>query len=192
MWGFHQGLTTEHGYQAHPLGWPVQWRPTSFFYESPVPAQTVCGADSCSSAVTAIGNPVLWWLASAAALAAVWWLVRYRDWRAAAALSGVVAGWVPWLGLAHRTIFTFYTVAFAPWMVLLVTWGLARVLALPDDGDGPPPGPARDARRRAGITATVAVLVVVAVVSAFFLPLWTAHPVPYWFWRLHIWLPTWV
>ena len=140
MWTFHRGLTAEHAYEAHPLGWPLQWRPTSYFYETPVPAGAACGADRCSQAVTAIGNPVLWWLASAAAVAAVWWVLRHRDWRAAAALSGLVAGWVPWLGLAHRTIFTFYSVAFAPWMVLLVTWGLARVLDLPDDrpdGDDP-------------------------------------------------------
>ncbi len=192
MWTFHRGLTTDHTYEAHPLGWPIQWRPTSFYYESPAPAQAACGSDRCSAAITALGNPVTWWLASALALVAVWWVVRHRDWRAAAALSGVVAGWLPWLPLAHRTIFTFYSIAFTPWMVLLVTWGLARALGLPDDGDGPPPGPERDARRRVGITVAVAVLVTVAVVSAFFLPMWTAQTVPFRLWRLHIWLPRWI
>ncbi len=205
MWTFHRGLTSEHTYEAHPLGWPVQWRPTYFFYETPVPAQAACGADRCSVAVTALGNPVLWWLASALALVAVWAFVRHRDWRAAAALSGVVAGWVPWLGLAHRTIFTFYSVAFAPWMVLLVTWGLSRALGLPDDGGGRAAASATDggpgagtgadlraeARRRAGLAVTVAVLVVIAVVSAFFWPVWTGQPVPFGFWRLHVWLPRW-
>ena len=32
MWQFHNNLTAEHAYAAHPLGWLIQWRPTSFFY----------------------------------------------------------------------------------------------------------------------------------------------------------------
>jgi len=191
MWSFHQGLTSEHTYAAHPLGWPLQWRPTSFFYESPAPARLACGSDRCSSAITAIGNPVLWWAASLAVLAAVWWLVRHRDWRAGAALAGIAAGWLPWLAYAHRTIFTFYSIAFTPWMVLTLTWGLGRLLGRSDDGDSPPDR-AGDARRRAGLTVTVALVALVVVVSAFFYPLWTAGTVPFWFWRLHVWLPTWV
>jgi dolichyl-phosphate-mannose-protein mannosyltransferase len=39
---------------------------------------------------------------------------------------------------------------------------------------------------------TVAVLAVIAVVSAFFWPVWTGRPIPFWLWRLHVWLPSWV
>ncbi|WP_298462165.1 dolichyl-phosphate-mannose--protein mannosyltransferase [uncultured Cellulomonas sp.] len=191
MWTFHRGLTAEHSYAANPWGWPVQWRPTSFFYEAPVPARAACGADRCSAAVTAIGNPVLWWAASLAVLAAVWWLVRHRDWRAGAALSGVVAGWVPWLGYAHRTVFTFYSIAFAPWMVLTLTWAVGRLLRVPDDGPAPRTGVVPRSRVP-GLTLAVALVTVVVLVSAFFLPMWTAQTVPFWFWQLHIWLPTWV
>ena len=190
MWGFHQGLTSEHSYAAHPLGWPLQWRPTSFFYETPEPATLACGADRCAAEVLALGNPVLWWMACVAALAAVWWLVRYRDWRAAAVLSGVVAGWLPWLALAHRTIFTFYSIAFTPWVVLTVTWALSRVLDLPDDDARPSPEPLR--LRNPGVAVTATVVVLVAAATVFFYPLWTAQPVPFWYWRLHMWLPSWI
>ncbi|WNB85101.1 hypothetical protein [Cellulomonas sp. ATA003] len=194
MWDFHRGLTSEHGYAAHPLGWPVQWRPTAFHYETPVPARAMCGADSCSAAVTALGNPVLWWAASVAVLVALWWLVAHRDWRAGAAVSGIAAGWLPWLGYAHRTIFTFYSIAFAPWMVLTLTWAVGRLLGLPDDAAptddrAPRPGAVRSRTR---LALVVALLTVVVVVSAFFWPVWTAQTVPFWFWRLHVWLPTWV
>jgi dolichyl-phosphate-mannose-protein mannosyltransferase len=179
MWGFHTTLTSEHTWAAHPLGWPVQWRPTAFYYKESVPAELMCGADRCWSAIIALGNPVLWWAACLALVAAVWWLVRHRDWRAGAVLSGVVAGWLPWLAYAHRTIFTFYSIAFAPWMVLAVVWALHRLLHTPG-------------RRQLGITVTVALTLLVAVVGAFFYPLWTAQVTPYWFWRMHVWLPTWV
>ncbi len=35
-------------------------------------------------------------------------------------------------------------------------------------------------------------LVVVVLVSIFFYPMWTGIQVPFWFWTLHIWTPTWV
>jgi hypothetical protein len=30
------------------------------------------------------------------------------------------------------------------------------------------------------------------LVSAFFWPIWSGQTVPYEFWRLHMWLPSWV
>ncbi len=183
MWNFHNNLTATHAYAAHPAGWSVQWRPTSFFYDTPVPARAMCDADACSQAITSLGNPILWWAASAAMLACVWWLLRTRDWRAGAALSGILAGWVPWFAYTHRTVFTFYSIAFAPWMVLVLTYALGKALGPPD---------ADPARRRRGGSWVAAFLTLVVVVSAFFYPIWTAQVVPYSFWHLHMWLRTWV
>ena len=183
MWTFHTTLTSPHAYAASPLGWPVQWRPTSFFYETPVPAHAACGADSCSQAITSLGNPILWWAATAAIVAVVWWGVRARDWRAGAVLSGIVAGWVPWFAYLHRTIFTFYSIAFAPWMVLTLTYALGRVLGSPHDSPG---------RRRRGASWVAGFLTLVVLVSAFFYPIWTAQVVPYTFWHLHMWLSSWI
>lgn len=181
MWGFHNGLETPHDYAASPLGWPVQWRPTSFFYQSPEPAQQACGADHCSQAITSLGNPLIWWLASIAVLACVWWVVRHRDGVAVAVLSGIVAGWLPWFAYAHRTIFTFYSIVFAPWMILALTYAGWRVLQGGDDVG-------RTVRRV--VVAALAVLVV--AVSVFFYPVWTAQVVTFRFWQLHMWLPSWV
>jgi len=183
MWSFHTNLVSPHAYAASPLGWPVQWRPTSFFYEAPVPANAACGADSCSQAITSLGNPILWWAATAAVVAVVWWGVRGRDWRAGAVLSGILAGWVPWLAYTHRTIFTFYSIAFAPWMILALTYALGRVLGSAES----------DAvRRRRGAGWVVGFLTLVVVVSAFFYPIWTAQVVPYTFWHVHMWLSSWI
>ena len=138
MWAFHNGLETPHSYAAHPLGWIVQWRPTSFFYPTEVSgltgqaAQDACGATSCSQAIVALGNPVLWWCAAAAIIVAVVWLFRYRDWRAGAVLSGIVAGWLPWFAYAHRTIFTFYSIVFTPWVVLTLVYVIGLVVGPKD------------------------------------------------------------
>jgi dolichyl-phosphate-mannose--protein O-mannosyl transferase len=189
MWAFHNGLETPHSYAAHPLGWIVQWRPTSFFYPTEISGLTgqqavdACGSDNCSQAITALGNPVLWWCGAAAILVTVVWLIRYRDWRAGAVLSGIVAGWLPWFAYSHRTIFTFYAIVFTPWVVLTLTYVIGLVVG-PKDLE--PVG-----RRRAIIGCGVLVGLIV-LVSAFFYPIWSAWVVPYDFWHVHMWLRTWI
>lgn len=189
MWRFHNGLETPHDYAAHPLGWIIQRRPTSFYYPTEVSsltgpdAQAACGADSCSQAIVSLGNPIIWWAGAAAVLVAIVWLLRYRDWRAGAALAGIAAGWLPWFAYAHRTIFTFYSIAFLPWVVLTLVYVLVLVV-------GPPDSSPR-ARRAAKIGVGVFIGLVVGV-SIYFYPIWTAWVVPYDFWHSHMWLPTWV
>ncbi len=45
--------------------------------------------------------------------------------------------------------------------------------------------------RRAGIRVVVGYLVLAALVSAFFYPLWTGTQTSFLFWQMHIWLPSW-
>ncbi|HEY0189173.1 MAG TPA: phospholipid carrier-dependent glycosyltransferase [Cellulomonas sp.] len=187
MWHFHTTLTAEHAYAAHPLGWILQWRPTSFYYPTSISeltgtaAQEACGSSSCSQAITSIGNPVIWWCGALAAVIAVVWLIVRRDWRAGAALSGIVAGWLPWFAYSHRTIFTFYSIAFGPWVIITLVFVLSLLTRSTDP-----------VQRRRGVIVTTALVTVVLAVSAFFYPIWTAWIVPYDFWHIHMWLPSWI
>ncbi|CAM3588070.1 dolichyl-phosphate-mannose--protein mannosyltransferase [Isoptericola cucumis] len=189
MWDFHTGLSSEHGYAAHPLGWIVQWRPTSFFWEKDAPGTGGCpadAADACARAVTSLGNPLLWLLAALAIVATVWLGVRLRDWRALAVLSGTVAGWLPWFAYAppfsDRTIFTFYSIVFTPWVVLTLLYPM--VVALERTEDRPGRG-----RTVAVITVVVAMIVAVSVV---FYPLWSGMQVPYPYWQSVMRLESWI
>ena len=130
MWDFHNNLTPEHSYAAHPAGWLIQWRPTSFYWPDPAPPPEACGAERCVQAITSLGNPVLWWLGALALVALVYAAVRLRDWRAWAILAGYAAMYLPWFAYAHRTIFTFYAVAFVPYVVLCLTFVLGWVTGL--------------------------------------------------------------
>jgi len=190
MWHFHNTLTSPHPYAAGPLGWIIQWRPTSFWYPTEISglkgqdALNACGATSCSQPITSLGNPLIWWAGAVALLVAIWWLVRHRDWRAGAVLSGIAAGWVPWFAYAHRTIFTFYSVAFVPWVVLTLVYVLGLII-----------GPSRegDERGRRGAMWGVGVFVVLVVaVGLFFYPIWTAQTIPYTQWHIRMWLPSWI
>ncbi len=183
MWTFHTELRAEHPYIAHAGGWLLQIRPTSFFYESPTPAEQACGADRCSQAITSLGNPFIWWFAAAALVAAVWWAVGRRDGIAAVLVAAVLAGWLPWFLYPDRPIFTFYAITILPFLALLLAWAVATMWRWAS-GD-----PYR--RRWVATGFWVAGLLVVAT-TAFFWPLWTAEVVTYRFWQLHMWLPSWV
>ncbi len=124
-YSFHVGLDAEHPYMSNPWGWIVQWRPTSFYYESLNQGDLGCEAIRCSSAITSVGNPVIWGLAPVALLIVLAaWIIR-RDVRCGVILAGLAATWLPWFAYQERTIFTFYTIVMVPFVVLALTYCLA-------------------------------------------------------------------
>ncbi|MDR0482350.1 MAG: phospholipid carrier-dependent glycosyltransferase [Cellulomonadaceae bacterium] len=139
MWNFHTSLEAEHPYAANPLGWIIQWRPTSFFWER-VTNHEACGPEQCAQAITSLGNPILWWLGAASILLVAVLGIWRRDWRGLAVLSGIIAGWLPWMAYMHRTVFTFYSIAFAPWVILTLTFVGVLGLEVFDDDPAVEPG----------------------------------------------------
>ena len=125
MWQFHTHLETPHNYQSQPWTWLLQLRPTSFAYEK---VGSVCGSDQCVRNVVALGNPLMWWLAVPALLLALWAMLRWRNWRIGVVVCGYLAMYLPWFMYTDRTIFTFYTVAFVPYVALVLAWALGVML----------------------------------------------------------------
>lgn len=182
MYAFHVGLSTPHSYASPAWQWPMMIRPTSMYWHQDDFGVNGCQLPSgCTEAVSSIDNPLLWWAGIAAS---VYLLVRFvlvRDGRHALVLTGLAATYVPWLLYPERTIFQFYTVAMVPFLVLALTF------ALRDLARGP-----GSMTRASGQAWVVVFLAVCVVLSAFWYPVWTGLPVPYEFWRLHNWLPTWI
>jgi dolichyl-phosphate-mannose--protein O-mannosyl transferase len=98
-------------------------------------------------------------------------------------LVGLTLTYVPWLLYPERTIFQFYTVVMMPFLVLALVLALREVAGRRDE-------PLH--RRQAGERTVMVFLVVAVLVSAFFYPVWTGMNVPYEFWLIHNWMPTWV
>lgn len=183
MWDFHTSLTSEHNYMSSPYGWILQLRPTAFFFRD---AEGVdCGATRCVNAIHALGHPFIWWAGAAALAYALWRVVRHLDLMALTVSLGILAGWVVWFPYAYRTIFTFYSVAFAPFVVLTLTWALRRI-ALPNALAG---YAGIDRYSRGGSLAVAAFLAVCLIFAGFFLPIWTGMAIPYEYWQTHMWVP---
>lgn len=180
MMDFHTGLVSGHPWESHPSGWIIQFRPTLFYFEESTPS--TCGASRCVEAITSVGNPLIWWFALAALCWAIWRFFLKKDATGLIVASGTLIGWLPWAPLAHRTVFTFYSVVMAPFVVMTLAWGLKR-LAQPAELEG------RYHRIRS-LTAGWLIVAILAM-SAFFLPVWIGEPVPDWYRTMHVWFPTW-
>ncbi|WP_309131559.1 phospholipid carrier-dependent glycosyltransferase [Brevibacterium sp.] len=188
-YSFHVGLESEHPYMSNPWGWIVQWRPTSFYYESLSHGDLGCAATKCSSAITSVGNPVIWGLAPVALLLVLAaWILR-RDVRAGVILTGLAATWLPWFAYQERTIFTFYTIVMVPFVVLALTYCLALLWGRAPVGvprGRRVPGPLLLRRLGVGL-----VLVAAIMAFAYFWPIYTGEVIPFEAWNARMWNVTW-
>jgi len=182
IYRFHVNLTSEHAYEAHPLGWLVGLRPTAFFYESYPAGTNGCElADGCSSAITALGNPFIWLSGAAALIYIIYRYARHRERVLGLVLLGTASLYLPWIILSERTVFQFYVVSFQPWLILglvLVIQQLRRKLL---------------AKSKALANATTIGFVALAFGAfVFFLPVNTGMYLPFELWQLRMWLPSWI
>lgn len=182
IYNFHVGLTTPHSYAAHPLGWLVGLRPTAFFYESYEFGQNGCQIESgCSTAITALGNPLLWLSSTLAIGYLLYRYARSRERILGLILLGVSSLYLPWLVFSGRTVFQFYVVSFQPWLILglvFAIWQLRSVIA---------------AKNQSLSKVFLPAFTVLAIaVSAFFLPINTGIFIPFELWQQRMWLPSWI
>jgi dolichyl-phosphate-mannose--protein O-mannosyl transferase len=104
-----------------------------------------------------------------------------RDWRSGAILAGIIAGWVPWLLYLDRTIFTFYTVAYLPFLVMAVAFTIMKLL------QHKPP------QQQPVVIALIGIYLLAVIAAAWwFYPIWTGEVIPYDQWKLRMWMPTWI
>lgn len=180
IYGFHANLHAQHTYASNPLTWPFMLRPTSFYWSE---KESGCFLDSanqmCSSAITALGNPLIWWAAFIASSVLLGSWFRTRDRLTSLIFVGIIAGYVPWLFLMNRTVFEFYVIAFEPWMIFMLVFGLKTWYE-----NSPKP--------RRAVYLISGFVGLTALVSLFFLPIWTGMWIGYDFWRIHMWLPSWI
>jgi dolichyl-phosphate-mannose--protein O-mannosyl transferase len=195
MYQFGVNLSSFQSYKSNPVGWMVLARPISFYWCS----SPKCGVPTGqASEVLAIGTPLIWWGGTLALVFCLfWWLsgligdlvfrrTPRRDWRAAAALLGVAAGWLPWVWYAwhdNRTEFYYYAVVYEPFMIIAITLCLGLII-----------GPTRAApgRRAMGAIGAGGYLIAVLINLAYLYPVLTAEIIPYSSWMSRMWFHRWI
>lgn len=170
------------------LAWPLQLTDTLFigkYHVQPLSFDfpTLCGpsADSsdCLTTVANVGNPVVWWVGVACLVAAlVMAIIRRGDWRVLAVWSGMLAGWAPWLLYMNRTTYSFYSIAFLPWVILATCYWLDWLARR---------GRYVNSLRNAAVVLDVATI----AIGIYLLPLWTFVPMTTTAWLFRVILPGW-
>ncbi|WP_375388675.1 dolichyl-phosphate-mannose--protein mannosyltransferase [uncultured Amnibacterium sp.] len=191
IYAFHTGLSTPHPYQSPAILWPLIARPTSMYWDA---TAGTCGQDSCVSAITDLPNPLIWYAAVAASVYLVVRFIRRREWQAALILMGFVGGYLPWLQYPNRTMFFFYSIAFEPYLLLALAATIGLMVVRPPELDTA--AELRSAELSYGLRIRRGViggfLIAAVLLSAFFFPISAGIPVPYQFWHIHMWSPTWI
>ncbi|MGL4745570.1 MAG: phospholipid carrier-dependent glycosyltransferase, partial [Dermatophilaceae bacterium] len=124
-----------------------------------------------------------WWVGVIALAVVLWWWLRRRDWRAGAIAAGFVGGWLPWFAYSDRTIYTFYAVAFEPYVVLAIAFVIGLWVGRRESDPG---------RWRRRCLVVGGYLLLSLALFAFFWPVYSAEVIPYDHWRWRMWLPSWV
>ena len=178
MLGFHTGLVEKHSYDSNPWGWMILARPTSFFYGSP----KGCGAKSCSQEVLALGTPFLWWLGTVAVIVVfgLWIrsaILRRVDPALTIIVTGMAAGYLPWFFFQKRTVFSFYAIAFEPFVILALVY-CARAL--------------KSNYGRTGEFLLASLITLIFLNFIYFLPLYMGEILTYDAWHARMWFTSWI
>ena len=178
MWDFHTTLTASHPYAANPWSWLIMGRPTSFYYQAP----KGCGANACAQEVLALGTPLLRWSGVIAiAVTFGYWIAR-REWQSGLLLLSLAAGYLPWFNWQKRTVFNFYTIAFEPFVILIIIYALSKYLEPNEEGAIP----------RSRRFACYGFLTVIVLNFLYFLPLYLGNVITYAHWSSLMWFPSWI
>lgn len=180
---FHTNLTSAHSYQSNAWTWPLNLRPTSFYYEEYSQGVKGCNFETCAEEVVALGNPLIWWAATLAICHQIWNWFTKRDGRSIAMVLVFLSAWAPWLFFQERTVFSFYSIVMLPYMVLALASSCTMFL-------GPVTTWSKVRAKRA--LALGSYVVSVVILSAFFYPIWTGEMIPKWYWQLHMWFSSWI
>ncbi len=178
MWDFHTTLTASHPYAANPWSWLIMGRPTSFYYQAP----KGCGANACAQEVLALGTPLLWWSGVIAIAVTIGYWIARREWQSGLLLLSLAAGYLPWFNWQKRTVFNFYTIAFEPFIILIIIYALSKFLE--PNAEGVIAGPRR--------FASYGFLAIIVLNFLYFLPLYLGNLITYTHWSSLMWFPSWI
>jgi dolichyl-phosphate-mannose--protein O-mannosyl transferase len=89
--------------------------------------------------------------------------------------------YLPWLVLAERTVFQFYSVSFQPWLILGLVFALRQLRRQ-----------LNKTSQRLATSVVIGFFALALALAIFFLPVNIGLYLPYELWQLRMWLPTWI
>jgi dolichyl-phosphate-mannose--protein O-mannosyl transferase len=104
---------------------------------------------------------------------------RRNDSAALLVLIGIVAGYLPWFAMQQRTMFTFYAIVIAPFLVLAIVY-CAKLLL--------------DSGLKPVVSQTIVggLFALIVLCFIYFLPLYMGQTITYDQWKMRMWFDSWI
>ena len=167
MYSYHSSLESEHVYSSTWYEWPTIVRPMLYYVE------TV--GDGVSEGISAMGNPLIWWVGIPAFVYLLYLAFKERDRIALFLTVGYMSQYLPWV-FVSRSTFIYHYFPSVPFVVLMIGYSIYRLLKL-------------NAKLKPAVFVYVAL---VAVLFVAFFPVISAYPATLEYAKLLKWFGKWV
>jgi dolichyl-phosphate-mannose--protein O-mannosyl transferase len=125
-WDYQLGLTATHPWSSKWWSWPLMLRPVLFYYQNDDQGRILM--------ITALGNPILWWASTLAAIVSLGEIIRlwFKDRGAilnhtlTPLLIGYLSFFLPWIPI-HRVVFIYHYLPCYAFALLMLTYWLTKV-----------------------------------------------------------------
>lgn len=167
MWGYHANLNASHNYASPWYQWPFMYRPTWYFFKD--------AGNGTISGILAIGNPAIWWASIPALLGMAYLAVKRQLWAGLFLATLGLGLYLLWAVQPRPLVFMHYMFESIPFACLAIAYFIDRLW-----------------REKDFQLLAAAYMAVAIAMAVFWYPLWTGLPIPQAFYRMHLWLPTWI
>jgi dolichyl-phosphate-mannose--protein O-mannosyl transferase len=110
---------------------------------------------------------------------AIGYFIYRRERGAGLILMFLLASYLPWLAFPERTTFYFYSIAFEPFLILVIIYVIAKALETPE----------YQGERKKYVMAGVGLI---ALCFAYFFPLFVGGVMTYEDWYSRMWFTSWI
>lgn len=181
MFVYHSTVShTSHAYCSAWYTWPLMLRPVSYFHQ----ISTLTSTKPVIYDVRAMGNPILWWLASLAAIVALVSFFRWlsystksfpkENWPLIYLSINYFINWLPWI-FTNRCTFIYHYLPAVSFSFLVLAWYLHKWL---------------DRQKLKPLVFSSIILI--AIAFGFWLPIYLGLPLSPESWQLRMFLPEWI
>lgn len=162
-WQFHSHLKGNHEFASRWYTWLYLFQPITYWQAK--------HANGDVAYVLALGNPIIWWSAIGGLIYSGYYFIKNKAKFLALPLISFLGYFLGW-SIISREQFIYYILPALPFYFMLLAFTLTKLY--------------KNHRK-----IVIGWIVVVIVTFLFFYPMYVARPIPFFYYKLTLWLPNW-
>lgn len=118
MFSYHSNLVSTHPYSSTWYQWPVIYRPI-YYYQRTI-------STTVSEAISAFGNPLVWWAGIPAFIYMLYLVVKKKDNKALFLVIAYLAQYLPWVAVT-RTTYIYHYFTSIPFVTMMIGYSMFKL-----------------------------------------------------------------